>query len=196
MYFISFFVSLLFSLCLHLCLLPSCSFISLIPYPPTPPYLLNWCAIVAYQELRMWGASVCTIRGRGGKQTVVQHNGKHCYDPPTHTWTLLQFHITDLLPPAYSHFPFPTILLANMTSELPFPASESTTHARIRYVTLHIVNFHSFLARACGLENLLSLLVHKIKNNEGRVHCTVTDVHYNKENSHFFLFSRSPYDTT
>jgi len=37
---------------------------------------------------------------------------------------------------------------------------------------------HSFLARACGLENLLSLFVHKIKNNEGRVHCTVTDVQY------------------
>jgi hypothetical protein len=121
----------------------------------------------------MWEVPICTIREDGPSK----HNSGTTVSiviTPTMR-TLQQIHITDLpscsiSPLSVSHNPLREQL---MTSELSLPASRSTTHTHMRYVTPYTFRSHSFLARVCGLEKFSFTFC--IQNQKYRVRCTVTN---------------------
>lgn len=131
-------------------LVPFCIFL----FPSSSPPLTLWIG-VPFQPIKSLGrgeASICTIRGRGDEQTVVQHNGKHCYDPPT------QYMHT----PAISHNGPPSSSIFSLSISYD-PLGEYdiwSVFSCIRITSTHAYSlcnitrrwFHSFLARACGLE--------------------------------------------
>jgi hypothetical protein len=140
------------------------------------PFLLYvWCIISAYQELWMWEVPICKTQEEGPSKHS-KNNRKHCYDPPTMR-TLQQIHITDL--PSCSISPlsisYNSLRELYMTSELSFPASRSTAHTRKRYGNTKRRLLPFILSTRLWPWKIFFSLVYKIKNNEYRVRCTVTD---------------------